>query len=83
MFEKTSKYFSFFNNKPPASWVVHITKDFLTCYSCLYCGSMVQQCKQNFRKVVKNGALCDISHWVKNISLRVTQNVIMDMISLT
>ena len=28
-----SKYFSFFNNKPPASWVTHITKNFLTCYS--------------------------------------------------
>ena len=25
----TSKYFSFFNNKPSASWVAHITGDFL------------------------------------------------------
>ena len=25
----TSKYFSFFNNKPLASWVAHITRDFL------------------------------------------------------
>ena len=28
------KCFSFFNNIPPASWVAHITKDFITCYSC-------------------------------------------------
>ena len=36
MFNITSKYFSFFNNKPPASWVAHITRDFRTCYSCSY-----------------------------------------------
>ena len=36
MFNITSKYFSFFNNKPLASWFVHITRDFLTCYSCSY-----------------------------------------------
>ena len=36
MFNITSKYFSFFNNKLPASWVVHITRDFLKCYSCFY-----------------------------------------------
>ena len=29
MFNKASKYFNFFNNKPPASWVAHITRDFL------------------------------------------------------
>ena len=34
MFSITSKYFSFFNNTPPACWVAHITRDFLTCYSC-------------------------------------------------
>ena len=28
-----TKYFNFFNNKPPASWVAHITRDFLTCHS--------------------------------------------------
>ena len=36
MFNITSKYFSFFNNKPSAGWVTHIARDFLTCYSCLY-----------------------------------------------
>ena len=32
----TSEYFSFFNNKPPVSWVVYVTRDFLRCYSCSY-----------------------------------------------
>ena len=41
MFNITSKYFSFFNNKPPASWVAHITRDFLICYSCSYYSSMI------------------------------------------
>ena len=36
MYKITSKYFSFLNNKPPASWVAHVTRDFLTCYSCVY-----------------------------------------------
>ena len=41
MFNITSKYFSFFNNKPTARWVAHITKDFLTCYSRSYYRSMI------------------------------------------
>ena len=41
MFNITSKYFSFFNNKPPASWIAHITRDFLTCYFCLYSSFMI------------------------------------------
>ena len=44
IFNITSKYFSFFNNKPPANWVTHITRDFLTCYSCLHYSSMVIPC---------------------------------------
>ena len=36
MFNMSSKYFSFFNNKPPESWVVYIARGFLTCYSCLF-----------------------------------------------
>ena len=39
----TLKYFSFFNNKPPASWVAHITRDFLTCYFCSYYISMASR----------------------------------------
>ena len=34
------KYFSIFNNKPPASWVVHITRDSFTCHSCSCYSSM-------------------------------------------
>ena len=41
-FNRTSKYFSFFNNKPPASWAAHIIRDFLTCYSCSYYSFMHQ-----------------------------------------
>ena len=39
LFNIPSKYFSFFNNKRPASWVAHKTRDFLTCYSCWYYSS--------------------------------------------
>ena len=42
MFNIASKYFSFLNNKPPASWVAHIIRDFLTSYSCSYYSSMVK-----------------------------------------
>lgn len=47
MFSITSKTFSFFNNKPPASWVTDITKDFLACYSCSYYSGAIDK-----RKVV-------------------------------
>ena len=40
IFNITSKYFSIFNNRPPASWVAHITKDFLRFYSCSYYKSL-------------------------------------------
>ena len=40
MLNNTSKYFSFFSNKPAVSWVAHIARDFLTCYSCSYYSSM-------------------------------------------
>ena len=42
MFNITSKYFSFFNNKPPASRVAHVVGDSLTCYSCWYYSSMIK-----------------------------------------
>ena len=38
MFNITLKYFSFFNNKPPARWVEHITRNF---FSCSYYNSMI------------------------------------------
>ena len=40
-----TKYFRILDNKPPASWVAHITRDFITCYSCLYYSFMFV-CKQ-------------------------------------
>ena len=48
MFNITSKYFSYFHNKPPASWVAHITRDFLPCYSCSYCSYMITHCLGGF-----------------------------------
>ena len=42
MFNIISKYCSFFSNKLPASWVAHITRDFLTRYSCSYYSSMIR-----------------------------------------
>ena len=36
MFNITLKYFSLFNNKPPASSLAHIAKNFFACYSCSY-----------------------------------------------
>ena len=43
MFNITWKYLSIFNNKPPTIRVAHVTRDFLTYYSCLYYSSMVWQ----------------------------------------
>ena len=40
MFNKTSKYFSLFNNKPPTSWVAHITREFLWAEICKQCVSL-------------------------------------------
>ena len=42
MFNITSNYFSFLKNKPPAGWVVHITRDLITCYFCSYYSSMLR-----------------------------------------
>ena len=39
MFNITSKYFTFFNNKLAACQVAHITRDFIACYSCSYYSS--------------------------------------------
>ena len=35
-------YVSSLNNKPLASWVAHITRDSLTCYSCSYYSSVLE-----------------------------------------
>ena len=61
MFNITSKYCSIFNNKPPASWVAHITRDFLTCYSCLYYSSILKMKKHFFWKTYKIFCLKELS----------------------
>ena len=37
----TSKHFCIINKTPSTSWVTHIRRNFLTCYSCLYYSSML------------------------------------------
>ena len=39
----TLRYSRIFNNKLPARWVAHVTKDFLTSYYCSYYISMLTQ----------------------------------------
>ena len=60
MFSITSKYFSIFNNKPPASWVAHVTRDFLTCYSCSYYSSMLQRSLDSF---IQLSSIKDLRFW--------------------
>ena len=60
MFHISSKYFNIFNNKPPASWVVHITGDFLTCYSCSYYSSMIQP---SVLPSICSGVLLELGLW--------------------
>ena len=55
MFNITSKYFSFFNHELSTSWVAHITRNFLTYYSCSYYISMFS----NNRKSLKSSCW----HW--------------------
>ena len=43
MFNLNSNHFNFFNNELPASWIAHIARDFLTCYSCSSYNSMMIQ----------------------------------------
>ena len=67
MFNITSKYFSIFNNKPPARWVAHIARDFLKCYSCSYYSSVVQRKENNCMwKDIPNNR-CSPANWVRII----------------
>ena len=40
-FNVTLKYFAIFNNRPPASWVAHLARDFVKYYSCSCYSSMI------------------------------------------
>ena len=45
IFNLTSNcYICIFNNRPPANWVAHLTREFLACYSCSYYSSMLFVC---------------------------------------
>ena len=50
MFNVTSKYFSFFNHQLSASWVAHITRNFLTYYSCSYYISMFNNNRKSLKR---------------------------------
>ena len=53
MLNRTSKSFCIFNKAPSASLVAHMTRDFLTCYSCSYHISMMwYMLKQPFLNVL-------------------------------
>ena len=58
----TSKYFSIFNNKPPASWVAHITRDCITCYSCSY-DVVVSQLKNKVYYNDVNAVIYTFCNW--------------------
>ena len=84
MFNITSKYFSFVDNKPPASWFVHIARDFLKSYSCLYYSSMFNgnmrictyldqiQAVMKYKHLLISWFACAIYHVSINISLCVS-----------
>ena len=57
MFNKTAKYFSIFNNKPPVSWVPHITRNFLRCYSCSYYSSIFCQMRIRWLQHLRRSSL--------------------------
>ena len=66
MFNVTLKYFSISNNKPPTSWVAHITKDILTCYSCSYYRSML---KGKFIEIMSSWNL-SVSYMIRKLLSR-------------
>ena len=61
IFNITSKYFSFFNNKPPASWVAHITSDFLTCCPCSYY-SFMTWCDSGYTNLGDSETIVSYNH---------------------
>ena len=75
MFNITSKYFSFFDNKPPASWAVQIPRDFLICYSCLYYSFML---KHNlYWKQVKNGKRFCWFYSVRRLTAIIVRHILL------
>ena len=78
MFNITSKYSSYFKNKPPTSWVAHITRDFLTCYSCSYYNFMFWN--TNFYNPMRSSISAKIllrrgTNWLKGHSVMKKRNI--------
>ena len=63
MFDITSKYFTFFKNTPPATWVAHTTRNFITCYSCSYYSFMMEGNRKFMAQKTEKSSL-----WVKEKS---------------
>ena len=68
-----SKHFSFFNNKLPASWVLHISREFHTCYSCWYYSSMETLITIATGTIFSESQCSSASSPLKNV-LKVLQN---------
>ena len=66
IFNITSQYFSFFNKKPPASRVAHITRDFLICYSCSHYSAMAKlSCRHLKYSNTVNDRSCPLVAYLK------------------
>ena len=74
VFDINSNYFSFFNNKPPASWVSHVTGDFLTCCSCSYYSSIIQHEKKMLNEMLDAFAPSFISNYSQKLYFTRTRN---------
>ena len=61
-FHIISKYFCIFNNKTLASWVAHMTREFLTCYYCSYYSVTVPCQHKKSLKMVLFFLLHDLLH---------------------
>ena len=83
MFHITSKYFSIFNKKPPASWVAHKTRDFLTCYSCSY-RILRLSYSARFDSIVATSAsaISSTSRFVKHVSALSLSEYRLNVISI-
>ena len=84
MFNISSKYFSFFNNKPPVGWAVHIARGFLTCYSCSYDSSMVwltslKRCILSLDTLLKK--LIPNSQWMFKVAVTVLNQLLRSEIN--
>ena len=65
MFNIKSRYFSFFNNKPAASWVAHAARVYLVCYSCIIVPwQNLIQSEQIQKQLYSNVESCQFRRWM-------------------